>query len=155
MHQLDDSIIGRLDDEAYELNKLYPTVTPEQVARMVSEGVPAIEEILGKAGAPVKPSASDEMADENEDMEETAPVQSYLPPVQATPFVAPVAPQPIAPAPAPAPAPQPAPVQQQYVPPVQPAPAQVAKPAPVAPKAPVASATEMSDEEFLKSIGAK
>lgn len=146
MHLLDDSIIARLDDEAFELDKLYPSVTAAEVERMVEEGVPAIEEILGKAGES-KAAVTDDVDEEEMEVTPVTPIQNLIPPMTpVTPvqqaYVPPAQPTVVAPA-----APQ-------YVPPVQaapvaPKPAPVA--APVAPKAPVA---EMSDEDFLKSIGA-
>lgn len=47
-YELTESIINRLDSEAFELDSLYPEVTAEDVERFVEEGVPAIEEVLGK-----------------------------------------------------------------------------------------------------------
>lgn len=46
-HVIDQAIIDRLDDEAYELSGMYPEVTAAQVERMVNEGAPAVDEILG------------------------------------------------------------------------------------------------------------
>jgi len=48
-HNMDDVFIGRLGSEARELSGMFRTVTAEQVERFVTEGVPAIEEVLGRA----------------------------------------------------------------------------------------------------------
>ena len=48
-HVMDAAFIDRLANEAYELEGMYPVVTPEQIELMVNEGVPAIESILGKS----------------------------------------------------------------------------------------------------------
>lgn len=47
LHTMDESFLSRLSSEAFELSNMYPTPTAEQVERMVKEGVPAIDEILG------------------------------------------------------------------------------------------------------------
>lgn len=56
-HNLDDSIIGRLAKEAFELDKLYPTPTSEEVAEIVNavetlseeEAAKVVDRILGGA----------------------------------------------------------------------------------------------------------
>lgn len=46
-HVIDQSIIDRLDDEAFELSEMYPKVTPAQVQKMIDGGAAAVDEILG------------------------------------------------------------------------------------------------------------
>lgn len=63
-HKLDDSIINRLEKEAYELNKLYPEPSEEEVATMVEahekldrgeitpeQAAEVVESILGASGS--------------------------------------------------------------------------------------------------------
>lgn len=47
VHVMDDTFISRLATEAFELADMYPTPTADEVARMVKEGAPAVDEILG------------------------------------------------------------------------------------------------------------
>jgi hypothetical protein len=47
VHVLDQTIINRLADEAFELSGMYPVVTAAQVERMVKEGPTAVDAILG------------------------------------------------------------------------------------------------------------
>lgn len=68
-HDLDDAIISRLSNEAYELDSLYPTPTGEEVELIVSaferseeEGRQVLEDILG-----TKDSSSDDSGDDGED----------------------------------------------------------------------------------------
>lgn len=46
-HALDESILARLGNEAHNLKTLFKAPTAEQVARIVKEGVPAVDAILG------------------------------------------------------------------------------------------------------------
>ena len=46
---MDDSFINRLGNEARELSGMFRTVTAEQVQSFVTEGIPAIEAVLGRA----------------------------------------------------------------------------------------------------------
>lgn len=46
-HSLTDAILGKLETDAFELNKVYPSVTPEEEYRIVHEGPTAVDEILG------------------------------------------------------------------------------------------------------------
>lgn len=48
-HALTEDVITRLETEAHKLNDLFKRPTAEQVARMVSEGPAAVEEILGRS----------------------------------------------------------------------------------------------------------
>ena len=48
-HSLTDSILSKLETDAFELNKVYPSVTPEQEYRIVHEGPSAVDEILGNS----------------------------------------------------------------------------------------------------------
>lgn len=46
-HSMDDAFIARLAGEAFELSSMYPALTAQQVERLVTEGVSAVDEILG------------------------------------------------------------------------------------------------------------
>ena len=46
-HSLTESIMSKLATDAFELDKIYPTVTPEEEHRIVHEGASAVDEILG------------------------------------------------------------------------------------------------------------
>lgn len=48
-HVLTDSIIAKLENDAFELNKIYPEVTPQEEYRIVHEGPVAVDQILGKS----------------------------------------------------------------------------------------------------------
>jgi hypothetical protein len=45
---LSESVIDRLNDEAFELNKLYPAPSAEEVERIVNEGPAAVDELLSR-----------------------------------------------------------------------------------------------------------
>jgi hypothetical protein len=47
VHKIDDAIIARLSDEAYELSNMYPEVTAAQVEAMVKGGAAAVDQVLG------------------------------------------------------------------------------------------------------------
>lgn len=46
-HSITDAIMSKLSTDAFELDKLYPTVTPQEEYRIVHEGSKAVDEILG------------------------------------------------------------------------------------------------------------
>ena len=46
-HTITDSIMNKLATDAFELDKIYPSVTPEEERRIVHEGATAVDEILG------------------------------------------------------------------------------------------------------------
>ena len=46
-HSINDSIMVKLSTDAFELDKIYPTVTPDEEHRIVHEGAAAVDEILG------------------------------------------------------------------------------------------------------------
>jgi len=46
-HSITDAIMSKLSTDAFELDKIYPTVTPEEERRIVLEGATAVDEILG------------------------------------------------------------------------------------------------------------
>lgn len=48
-HSMDEAFIARLEFEAFELSGMYPTPSAEEVGRLVTEGTPAVDEILGKS----------------------------------------------------------------------------------------------------------
>jgi hypothetical protein len=47
VHQLTDAIIGRLSEEAFELDKLYPAPTAEEVSRIVNGDESDVDAVLG------------------------------------------------------------------------------------------------------------
>lgn len=53
-HALTESIISKLETDAFELEEVYPTVTPEQEYRIVHEGPVAVDDILGNKKASPK-----------------------------------------------------------------------------------------------------
>lgn len=46
-HAIDDIILSKLETEAFELNKVYPSITSEEEARILNEGSLAVDQILG------------------------------------------------------------------------------------------------------------
>lgn len=66
VHKIDESIIARLADEAFELSGMYPEITAEEVARIVEEGSSAVDEILGNGNnqAAASEDDSDDAAEE-------------------------------------------------------------------------------------------
>jgi len=68
VHVLSDSVLDRLEKEAFKLDQLFPAPSAEEVDRIVKEGPSAVDEIL----SPKKPAAS-----------ETAPVAKQEPEVPA------------------------------------------------------------------------
>jgi hypothetical protein len=46
-HAITQSILSKLETDAFELDKIYPTVTPEEERRIVHEGAAAVDVILG------------------------------------------------------------------------------------------------------------
>jgi hypothetical protein len=46
-HSLNETIIAKLATDAFELDTVYPSVTPEQEYRIVHEGAKAVDDILG------------------------------------------------------------------------------------------------------------
>lgn len=147
VHALDESIIARLAGEAADLGKLFKKPTPKQIARIVTEGAVAVDEILdGKGQGTTGSSGGEDYDDSAEYAEESgSTAQSAAP---AAPASAPVAAAPVTP-----PITVTAPVQAA----AQAAPAPVSAPV----TANVASSTsttaaqvnEMSDADFLKSLG--
>ena len=61
-HVMDSAFLSRLETEAYELSNMYPAPTSEEVERIVKEGPTAVDEILGNfnnnSGSPTAPSGS-------------------------------------------------------------------------------------------------
>jgi hypothetical protein len=130
VHVIDQSIIDRLDEEAFELSGMFPVVTAAQVQRMVDEGASAVDEILGSDG--------DSKAVQDDDGGDVAT------PVVAAPLVtkAPVAPAPTKAAP-------PAATKKAAPPVVTQEEVESEEDVVVA-----SSGGDLSDDEFLKSIGA-
>jgi hypothetical protein len=46
-HSINDAILAKLETDAFELNKVYPSVTAEEEYRIVHEGPTAVDAILG------------------------------------------------------------------------------------------------------------
>jgi hypothetical protein len=46
-HSINESVMAKLSTDAFELDKIYPTVTPDEEYRIVHEGAAAVDEILG------------------------------------------------------------------------------------------------------------
>ena len=46
-HAITETVMAKLSTDAFELDKIYPTVTPEEERRIVHEGATAVDEILG------------------------------------------------------------------------------------------------------------
>jgi hypothetical protein len=59
-HALDENLISKLETDAFELNKVYPSVTAEEESRIINEGATAVDEILGKKKESNKPDTSTE-----------------------------------------------------------------------------------------------
>lgn len=133
VHVIDQAIIDRLDDEAFELSGMYPEVTAAQVERMVKEGATAVDAILGAGN---ETAQDDEGGEEEESSSAQTQTQASAPQTQAAPPVQ-----------------QQAPVTQAS-PPVQQQ--QAAAPAQTqsAPLAGPAATGDLSQDAFLKSIGA-
>jgi hypothetical protein len=47
-HSIDETIMGKLATDAFELNKVYPAITAEEESRIIAEGATAVDAILGK-----------------------------------------------------------------------------------------------------------
>lgn len=138
VHKLTPEIIARLESEAGELDNLYQRPTSEEVARIVSTSdlltgkSPAVDEILDR---------SNDTAEEGEEEPTATTSTASAPAATVTPAPAPATSAPTQSLSQPAPAPTPtatAAVQVQ------------ATPAPQ----PTQDVSALSDEEFLKSIGA-
>lgn len=128
-HTMDDVFINRLSAEAFELADMYPAPTSEEVSRIVNEGATAVDEILGKSES----SNTASNTNVNDVLASTAGLVNNTPapaPVAETPVETPVQ-TPVAETPA-------APV------------AETPTPAPAAEENPLAN---MSEEDFLKSLG--
>ena len=126
-HTMDAAFIARLEDEAFDLSDLYPRPTAAQVERMVKEGPTAVDEILGSNAQAVDDDGDDESTASSTQTQSST--QASAPQTQAAPPVQQ------------APATQAAPVQQQA--------ATVTTP----PPGPAATG-DLSQDAFLKSIGA-
>lgn len=125
VHVIDQNLISRLDEEAFELSGMYPEVTASQVERMVKEGATAVDEILGAGNTHVE-SEDDEVAPE-ETLGSTATERTPT----ETSFVASITSVPVAPTVS--------------------APVAISTTTTVPP---TAVSSTMSTDEFLKSIGA-
>lgn len=59
-HSLTDAIMNKLSTDAFELDKIYPSVNAEEESRIVHEGASAVDEILGSKKKTETNSASSE-----------------------------------------------------------------------------------------------
>jgi len=121
VHKIDETIISRLSDEAFELSGMYPEVTASQVEAMVKGGAAAVDQVLG---------AGDKRSADSEDDETVVETTTLLTNLKES---------------------------------LSTAPAAMAAVTPVVPQTPVATVDKttvatptaaLSDDEFLKSIGA-
>jgi hypothetical protein len=138
-HVIDQSIIDRLSDEAFELSGMYPEVTAAQVERMVKEGPTAVDAILGSGNDRGSADDGDDGGQTETKSAATTTATAAAPKTEAAP--APAAKVEAAPAATPA------------------AKTETITPATVAAaketKAPVAPAKgDLSEDDFLRSIGA-
>jgi hypothetical protein len=98
MHELTPDIINRLEKEAWDLETVYPTLTPEEEERVVHGGPAAVDAILGKprtdyrtetaSSAPAQAQAQAPVQATTTPAPVTAPVTQVAPvqaPVQTTP----------------------------------------------------------------------
>lgn len=76
-HSLNESILSKLSTDAFELNKVYPSVTPEEEYRIVHEGPQALDEILGssKGSTDIKNSSSGNNNSGNNTQQTTSSIQ--------------------------------------------------------------------------------
>ncbi|HBI01195.1 MAG TPA: hypothetical protein DDY18_06180 [Flavobacterium sp.] len=70
VHVIDQSIIDRLSDEAYELSGMYPVLTAIQVSQIVKEGATAVDRLLGAGNE----TASDDDGGDDEETTQSTPV---------------------------------------------------------------------------------
>ena len=137
---LTQDVIDRIEGECSELNKLYKTVTAADVQAFIEEGAVAVDRVLG---TPAAPAADNTAAETKVEQRAEAVAEPAAAPIQdAAPIQGTVVQEPIVAA---AVADTPAPVQ-------EPAPVQVAAETTAAPAAVAQEA--VSDEDYLKSIGA-
>lgn len=129
VHKLDESIISRLSDEAFELSGMYPEVTAAQVEAMVKGGPAAVDQVLGSGDGRAETEEDEETMEESSLdtgslKTQTASLETTTTPVAATKTEdVPVA-------------------------------TTQASAAPVAATAATTDTKELSVDEFLKSIGA-
>lgn len=138
VHKLDEALIGRLEREAAQLDKLFKRPTSEEVARIVKEGAAAVDEILD---AKADTSGDDGAGDEDtggDDYEESSTSSAAPAAASQAAQSAPAASTQAAPAAAPV---------------TQAAPAPKAESLATPPATTAAAVSEMSDEAFLKSLG--
>lgn len=82
VHKMDEAFISRLENEAFELSGMYPTVTAAQVEKMVKEGAPAVDQILGKANVSEDLSDDDSEEDSGSSSSTTTTQASSAPAVE-------------------------------------------------------------------------
>lgn len=161
VHKLNDELIGRLSDEAVDLSKIFKALTAEEIARVVKASdlmtgqSPVIDELFDTKGGGDDSAGDDGIDPDEEPASGTGSSTSAA--TAAAPAAAAAAAAPVAqPAPVQAAAPAPAPVAAVQAAPA-PAPVQaapVATPAPAAlPKTTSETVSDMSDDDFLKSLG--
>jgi len=131
VHKLTDDIVTRLGNEAAKLDQLFKRPTSEQVARIVKEGGRAVDEILdAKVDTSTEQAIEDDFENEESTQSASVPTQTALTTtLTALPVTVTAAPV------------------QEVAPPAAP------KAAPVVTTTTAESVQQMSDEEFLKTLG--
>lgn len=130
VHALNDELISRLGSEAAELNKLFKILTAEQVERIVKEGPVAVDDIFDtkkEEAVSAQPEESEDDLDDYSAPGSATPTSLASPTIAAVTPVAVVISNPVAPKP----------VSVDVV---------TSKPTAVV-------VNEMSDDEFLKTLG--
>lgn len=165
VHTLDEGIIARLSTEAADLSKLFKKPTSSEVARIVAEGAVAVDEILDGKGQGTEGTGggedyddSGDYADDSSSAQSAAPTTAATAGLTATTQVA----EAIASVPGAAEALGAETVAKAVAAPLKtetasvqaaPAPVQTAAPVATAPATTAAQVNEMSDADFLKSLG--
>lgn len=149
VHKLDNETISRLGDEAVELHKLYKKPTSEEIQRIVTEGARAVDEILD-AKTDSGDSGSDDGDDYDSDEETTSTTEMVTASVASAGGTTDLKTVGVAGTPV-----QTSPVTAPAITPVQ---ETKTTPKVEVVSAPVATSTakqvtEMSDDDFLKSLG--
>lgn len=144
VHVITDDILQRLEKEAADLDKIYKSLSAEDVARIVASSdintgmSPVIDELFDDA----KAAASEPAIVDEDEYEDDASAAQAAPAVTPNPTPAPAQTAPAA-----------APAQAATVTTTVAAPATTAVKTATAPKTTAQAVTDQSDEEFLKSLG--
>jgi hypothetical protein len=78
-HSLNDAILNKLETDAFELNKVYPSVTAEEEYRIVHEGPTAVDAILGGTKKDTTNPAANPAAQPTGGVEAQQPAQQAAP----------------------------------------------------------------------------